>query len=755
MAVNSEVVRLPKRSIALVLGAFLACVAGSAVGTDEAWQAAKVPLMTRWGKALTPASVLPEYPRPQMVRAAWQNLNGLWDYAVTAKAAEAPKGWQGKILVPFAIESALSGVHKGFDRNQRLWYHRTFDVPKEWAGQRVLLHFGAVDWEAAVTVNGKAVGTHRGGYDAFAFDITDALTAAGTQELVVNVLDATGDGQAKGKQTAGALAGFGTLGYCSASGIWQTVWLEPVPQASVRELRITPDIDAGVVRVKVLGRGTADGDAVEAVASDGTQQVAKVAGKVGDELTLAIPKAKLWSPGSPFLYDLSVTLRGRAGQPADEVRGYFGMRKIALGKDDKGRPRMMLNGEPVVQIGPLDQGYWPDGIYTAPSDEALRYDIEMTRKLGFNATRKHVKVEPDRWYYWCDKLGLPVWQDMPAGGGKDSPAAAKQFEAELRAMVEGLGNHPSVVMWVIFNEGWGQYDVPRLTEMVRGLDPSRLIDSVSCIDKEGNGDVIDDHPYWVPQAPKGDGRRAVVMGEFGGRAMVIPGHLISEEHVFGHPGGTILASPWEATVQYVQLVRHVHDAVDRAGLSGAICTQLTDIEGECNGFLTYDREVVKMDLAQVAAANAGRLPPIPEFRVLSPTAQKAAVTWRYTFTKPADDWAGAAFDDSAWPHGPGGFGIGAWRTKWDADDIWLRREFTLDAEKLSAPELSAHHDRFVEVYINGVLASKMTGYTIEYQRYEIRPDARATLKPGKNILAVHCRRIDSGRYIDVGVVDPK
>ena len=227
MAVNSEVVRLPKRSIALVLGAFLACVAGSAVGTDEAWQAAKVPLMTRWGKALTPASVLPEYPRPQMVRAAWQNLNGLWDYAVTAKAAEAPKGWQGKILVPFAIESALSGVHKGFDRNQRLWYHRTFDVPKEWAGQRVLLHFGAVDWEAAVTVNGKAVGTHRGGYDAFAFDITDALTAAGTQELVVNVLDATGDGQAKGKQTAGALAGFGTLGYCSASGIWLGARLSP------------------------------------------------------------------------------------------------------------------------------------------------------------------------------------------------------------------------------------------------------------------------------------------------------------------------------------------------------------------------------------------------------------------------------------------------------------------------------------------------------------------------------------------------
>jgi hypothetical protein len=245
------------------------------------------------------------------------------------------------------------------------------------------------------------------------------------------------------------------------------------------------------------------------------------------------------------------------------------------------------------------------------------------------------------------------------------------------------------------------------------------------------------------------------MGEFGGRAMVVPGHLISEEHVFGHPGGTVLASPWEATVHYLQLVRHVYDEIDRAGLSGAICTQLTDIEGECNGFLTYDREVVKMDLAKVAAANAGQFPPPQEFRVLSPTAQKAAVTWRYTFTKPADDWASGSFDDSVWQQGPGGFGIGAWRTKWDTDDIWLRREFTLDAEKLNAPELLAHHDRFVEVYLNGVPASKMTGYTIEYQRYEIRPEARATLKPGKNVLAVHCRRVDKGRYIDVGVVDPK
>jgi len=378
--------RWPIRSVALILGACLVC---SAAWADDPWRPAKVPLMTRWGKALTPASVLPEYPRPQMVRSAWQNLNGLWDYAVTRKDAEAPTVYQGRILVPFPIESALSGVHKGFYRNNRLWYHRIFDVPKAWANQRVLLHFGAVDWEAAVAVNGKAVGTHRGGYDAFTCDITDALMPAGPQELVVNVLDATGDGQAKGKQTTGNLAGHGTLGYCAASGIWQTAWLEPVPQASVRELRITPDVDAGVVRVKALGRGTADGDAVEAVASDGPRQVARVAGKVGDELVLAIQKARLWSPESPFLYDLSVTLR-RPGQAADEVRGYFGMRKVALGKDDKGRVRMMLNGQPVFQIGPLDQGY-PPSEWTTP--DAIRQNHRVGQFL-LRASQQ-LGVEPD------------------------------------------------------------------------------------------------------------------------------------------------------------------------------------------------------------------------------------------------------------------------------------------------------------------------------------------------------------------------
>jgi len=745
----------------IIAGAFWAacCPTSPAAAAADGWQPAKVPLMTRWGKAVSPASVLPEYPRPQMTRSAWLNLNGLWDYAVTGKDAPAPKTYQGKILVPFPIESALSGVHKSFDGNSRLWYRRSFEVPKAWAADRILLNFGAVDWEAAVAVNGKHVGIHRGGYDAFSVDITDALTARGPQELTVSVLDATGGGQAKGKQTAGSLEALGTLGYTAASGIWQTVWIEPVPPVSIAKLKVTPDVDRGVVRLTAIARdppagAPAGADSVEAVVLDGGRETARAAGTAGNELTLAIPQPKLWSPDQPFLYGLQVTLR-RGGQPADSVGSYFGMRKIALGKDVQGQVRILLNGQAVFQIGPLDQGYWPDGIYTAPADEALRWDIEMTKKLGFNATRKHVKVEPDRWYYWCDRLGLLVWQDMPSGGGQTSPVAARQFEAELQAMVEGLANHPAVIMWVIFNEGWGQYDTERLTARVRELDPTRLVDSVSCIAPEGVGDVIDDHPYWIPRAPKPDGRRALVIGEFGGRALVVPGHVISETRVFGHPGGTVLASPWEFTTHYVQLLRHVFEEKEKSGLSAAICTQLTDIEGECNGFLTYDRAVAKVDLDQVAAANQGRLPPPRCFRALSPTAEKQPVPWRYTTERPQADWYKAGFDASAWKEGPAPLGASPReRTPWKTPNVWMRREFEISDEPLVLPQLMAHHALDAEVYINGILAAKLSGYTIEYQEYEIRPEARASLRPGKNLLAVHAFHSGQQQLIDVGVVDP-
>jgi beta-galactosidase/beta-glucuronidase len=730
------------------------CFALGSSAAAATWAPAKVPLMTRWGKALSPDSVLPEYPRPQMVRGDWQNLNGLWDYAVARKDEPQPKTFQGKILVPFCIESALSGVHKGFDPYSRLWYRRKFDVPAAWAGRRLLLHFGAVDWEAIVWLNGTRVAEHRGGYDAFTCDVTDALAPAGPQELVVAVLDATGGIQPKGKQANSNLEAVGTLAYTAASGIWQTVWIEPVAKASVERLSITPDVDRGEARLAVTGRGTTDGDTIEAVASAGGREVARVTGRLGGTLVLPIPHARLWSPDDPFLYDLRVTLR-HAGQTVDAVGSYFGMRKIALGKDAKGCVRMMLNDRPVFQLGPLDQGYWPDGIYTAPADEALRYDIEMTRKLGFNVTRKHVKVEPERWYYWCDKLGLLVWQDMPSTGGQPTPATARQFEAELKAMVEGLANHPAVIMWVIFNEGWGQYDTERLTALVKRLDPSRLVDSVSCIAPPGVGDVIDDHPYWVPATPKADGRRGLVIGEFGGRAMVVHGHLISETRVFGHPGGTVLASRWELTVHYVQLLRHVFAETEKNGLSAAIYTQLTDIEGECNGLLTYDREVVKVDLERVVAANRGQFPPPTRFRVLLPTGRQEPVLWRYTTEQPGADWRRPGFDASAWKEGPTPLGASPReRTRWTTPDVWMRREFEIGGEKLALPQLMGHHATGAEIYINGILAAKWTGYTLEYQEYEIRAEARASLRPGKNLIAVHASHEGKQQLIDVGVVDP-
>ena len=488
------------------------------------WKPADGPLKTRWAKDVSPDKVLPEYPRPQMVRKDWLNLNGLWDVKLG-------DGTESRILVPFAVESALSGVMKHTDR---LTYHRSFEIPKSWRGRHVLLHFGAVDWEAKVSLNGKELGVHRGGYDAFTFDITDALRKDGAQEITVEVFDPTDlGGQARGKQKLKP----GSIMYTPTTGIWQTVWLEPVGEAHIESLKIIPDLDEGCLRLTVMGSGT-----VEAVASDGGKQIAKGSGAAGSELKLAISKPKLWSPDSPHLYDLRVSLKSR-GKVVDAVTSYFGMRKVALGKDEKGVTRMMLNGKSVFQVGPLDQGFWPDGLYTAPTDEALRYDIEMTKKLGFNMARKHVKIEPDRWYYWCDKLGLLVWQDMPSGDKYISgnapditrtPESASEFETELHALIQGRRNHPCIVMWVPYNEGWGQWDTARIVEMIKKLDPTRLVDNTSGWTDRGVGDVNDMHKYPGPGCPEPEANRAVVLGEFGGLGLPVSDHTWQSQKNWGY-----------------------------------------------------------------------------------------------------------------------------------------------------------------------------------------------------------------------------
>ena len=489
------------------------------------------------------------------------------------------------------------------------------------------MHFGAVDWEAVVSVNGKEVGTHRGGYDPFTFDITDAVKAGSENELVVRVADSTGrDGEPHGKQSFAAIEKPGGIFYTPCSGIWQTVWMEVVPEVSIESLKIVPDVDAGKLHVTVSVRGKADGISVVAGVFDpelphatpdvkqnrfpnGQEVSVDGNAEVEQDIQLPIANAKLWSPAHPFLYELIVAI-GRGKQPIDRVDSYFAMRKISLGKDEKGVMRLMLNNKPVFQAGPLDQGFWPDGIYTAPTDEALKSDIEAMKKLGFNMVRKHVKVEPDRWYYWCDKLGLLVWQDMPSGGGAAErrggqdgvPASAEkaqQFEAELKAMIETHRNHPSIVMWVVFNEGWGQYDTVRLTKWVKELDPSRLVNDASGWTDRRVGDVIDMHKYPGPGSPDPEAARAAVLGEFGGLGLPIDGHRWVEKN-WGYRG---MADRTELNQKYLELWKNVAKLRDEKGLSAAVYTQLTDVETECNGLMTYDRAVTKVDVELLRAAS--------------------------------------------------------------------------------------------------------------------------------------------------------
>ncbi|HEY7119155.1 MAG TPA: glycoside hydrolase family 2 TIM barrel-domain containing protein, partial [Tepidisphaeraceae bacterium] len=457
----------------------------------QEWKPAAGPLMTRWAKDVAPDKALPEYPRPQLVRKEWVNLNGLWDYAIAPKADATPNQYQGKILVPYPVESALSGVMKRVGADNKLWYRRTFDAPRLAEGGRLLLHFGAVDWETTVWLNGKQIGSHRGGYDPFTFDVTDALKATGPQELIVSVWDPTNDGQQpRGKQVKNP----GGIFYTSVTGIWQTAWLEPVPKSYIRSLKITPDVDGQQVKIQADTQG--DPGQISATVLDGDREIASANGT--GAITIKIDNPRLWSGESPFLYGLRV----KAGD--DAVESYFGLRKIEVKKDDKGVNRIYLNNHPIFMVGPLDQGFWPDGIYTAPTDEALKSDIEITKKLGFNATRKHVKVEPARWYYWCDKLGLLVWQDMPAGDNgmvrarrgqtptdkSNDPKAVEEFDAELKSLIDTHYNHPSIIMWVVFNEGWGQHETPRTVNWVKQYDPSRLINPASGWTDHPVGDVI-------------------------------------------------------------------------------------------------------------------------------------------------------------------------------------------------------------------------------------------------------------------------
>ncbi|MFD8500053.1 glycoside hydrolase family 2 protein [Amycolatopsis sp. NPDC059657] len=534
--------------------------------------------MTVTGGTLTTpweADALPEYPRPALVRERWLNLNGTWDY-----------GRDERIRVPYPPESALSGIGRHDDRMR---YRRVFEIPPGWAGDRVLLHFGAVDQQASVWVNNQHVATHEGGYTAFSVDVTDVLRETGSQELVVHAQDRTDvETFPVGKQRATP----GGIFYTASSGIWQTVWLEPVPATYVSGLDITPDLTGFRVRPDIVGPHTG----WEIVVSTPDGEVARTSGDRVD-----IPEPRLWSPEDPFLYDVTV----RVG--SDVVRGYAGLRTVGLLPDSEGRPRIALNGRITFLHGPLDQGYWPDGISTAPTDGALRFDLEKAKELGFNFVRKHVKVEPARWYYWADRLGLLVWQDMPslpmhfdgpqAPEPDPVPEAKARFENELVAMIAQLRNVPSIIGWVPFNEGWGEFDTARIAALVKDLDPTRLVVASSGVNccfshpDSGAGDVYDDHTYVGPGVPLISGERAIVDGEYGGLGLVL------DEHRWPGPPDAYEMCPDSETLtsRYGEASEALVEIIGETGLSGAIYTQLTDVENEVNGFYTYDRRVLKLD----------------------------------------------------------------------------------------------------------------------------------------------------------------
>ena len=578
--------------------------------TFAQWKPAGDKIKTSWGEQLDPKNVLPEYPRPIMERSDWKNLNGLWKYAITPKGTPAPAAYQGDILVPFAVESSLSGVGKMINEKEELWYQRTFDVPSAWRGKQILLHFGAVDWKAEVWVNDVKVGEHTGGFTPFYFDITSVLNK-GNNDLVVKVWDPSDRGeQPRGKQIANPHG----IWYTPVTGIWQTVWLEPVATQYITNLKTTPNIDNNSVKVEVAAN-TTSADKVEVKVFDGKNLVAKGAALNGVPVELAMPaNAKLWSPDSPFLYNMEVTLY-KDGKAIDQVKSYTAMRKYSIRKGQNGITRLQLNNKDYFQFGPLDQGWWPDGLYTAPTDEALVYDLKKTKDFGYNMVRKHVKVESARWYTHCDQLGLIVWQDMPNGGpspqwqarnyfnGREvirSAASEANYRKEWKEIIDCLYSYPSIAVWVPFNEAWGQFKTPEIVAWTKEYDPSRLVNPASGGNHYTCGDILDLHHYPGPNMFLYDPRRATVLGEYGGIGLVVEGNTwVNDKKNWGY---VKFNTSDEVTNEYIKYGKHLLELIQK-GFSAAVYTQTTDVEGEINGLMTYDRKVIKMNEAKVREIN--------------------------------------------------------------------------------------------------------------------------------------------------------
>ena len=574
------------------------------------WKPAGDKIKTKWAKGIDPENVLPEYPRPIMKRAQWKNLNGLWSYAIKPVKKARPEQFDGKILVPFAVESSLSGVQKRVGEENVVWYHRSFDIPAAWEGRKVLLHFGAVDWKSEVWINDVKVGTHEGGYTPFSFDITPFLIGNEKQQLTVRVWDPTDSGpQPRGKQVEKPEG----IWYTPVTGIWQTVWLEPVAKTYITDLRTTPDIDKNIVTVEAKTCGASYGNVVKVTVKTDGKTIATASASATQPVEVKIDDPKLWSPDSPFLYDMEVTLLSH-GVKTDQVDSYFAMRKISTQRDENGIVRLQLNNKNIFQYGPLDQGWWPDGLYTAPSDEALKYDIQKTKDFGFNMIRKHVKVEPARWYTHCDRMGILVWQDMPSGDRdpqwqmgqyfdgmefQRSPRSEKIYRKEWKDIIDHLYSYPSIAVWVPFNERWGQFKTDEIVAWTKAYDPSRLVNPASGGNHYPVGDILDLHHYPEPKLYFYDAMRATVLGEYGGIGLALKGHLWATDRNWGY---VQFKSSKEVTDEYIRFAKMLKKLA-KVGFSAAVYTQTTDVEGEVNGLMTYDRDEIKIDENRIRAIN--------------------------------------------------------------------------------------------------------------------------------------------------------
>ena len=739
------------------------------------WAPVPGQIMTNWANDVTPENVWKEYPRPQMVRTDWLNLNGLWDFEITERDTnKIAINYARKILVPFCVESALSGIKETITGKQQMIYRRFFSIPSHWNQKHLILHFEAVDYEAKVWVDGKYVGIHKGGYDHFQFDIAGFLNKDEKHEIKLVVWDPTNEGsQPIGKQALPAIRN--RTKYTATSGIWQTVWLEPTNEVAIESIKIIPNIDNGTISLQTKVVGATQGARIKIQAFDQGKEIASSIAAIGEPVSLQLNQPKLWSPTNPFLYDFKLSLIND-GKVVDEVSSYFGMRKISMGRDQEGYMRILLNNEIIYQLGPLDQGYWPDGILTPASDQALRYDIAYLKKIGANMDRMHMKVQPERWYYHCDQLGILVWQDMVSPTkfiDTKSNLNPSDFELEHNITVDQLYNHPSIIQWVLFNESWGQYDTERLTSALKAKDPTRLVINASGWHDKKVGDIRDFHDYTIHPAValvnKNDDR-AMVLGEAGGIDLLIPGHLWTPDL----KGGTKIKTDWsidfkkgivKSSDELIEKYKILLDdlfQLKKYGLNAVVYTQISDVEDEISGWMTYDRKVSKLPETTFAALHEQFFKPTMTGKFILPLSINEPQQWNYSFTAPSNDWIKnttiADFKLGEAPFGIESNNVHKVNTTWNTNSLFLNKEFTLSSvpSKLS---LIACNTGITEVYINGAYVMQFNNFLkndpeVKISETILSDEAMKLLKLGVNQLSLKFNFPSVGKpvyYYDFGI----